>query len=91
MSIKKNDESKKLLHPVLLMLIVLFLCLILSYLIPSGTFACSGKNIIPNSYASVANSHFSWMNLFSIHIKQNASGLGILDVFLAIPQGFQAS
>ncbi|WP_150466726.1 YfcC family protein [Francisella sp. SYW-9] len=85
----KSNKSKKLLHPVLLMLIVLFLCLVLSYLIPSGTFSYSGKNVIPNSYTAINNTHFSLANLFIVHSKQTSSGLGILDIFLAIPDGFK--
>ncbi|MED7818723.1 MULTISPECIES: hypothetical protein [unclassified Francisella] len=85
----KDNKSKKLLHPVLLMLIVLFLCLVLSYLIPSGTFSYDGKNVIPNSYTAIKNVHFSLTNLFMVHAKQTSSGLGILDVFLAIPDGFK--
>tara|TARA_Y100000310_G_scaffold250988_1_gene257369 strand:+ start:4744 stop:6135 length:1392 start_codon:yes stop_codon:yes gene_type:complete len=90
MSTQNPSTSKKGMNPIIILLSILFLAMLLTYLVDSGSYDRQGNVVVANSY-KVIEKDKSLSNLFNYENadKIKAEPVSIIGAFMAIPTGLE--
>ncbi|MEI8643423.1 YfcC family protein [Pseudoalteromonas sp. Hal040] len=90
MSTQNPSTSKKGMNPIIILLSILFLAMLLTYVVDSGSYDRQGNVVVANSY-KVIEKDKSLSNLFNYENADQikAEPVSIIGAFMAIPTGLE--